>query len=66
MVYILVFLIALVALVYVAFNYFKLRRMEEGTEEMSDLAGIIRSGARTFMRAEYKIDGYVPRQRGFS
>jgi Inorganic pyrophosphatase len=55
MVYILVFLIALVALVYVAFNYFKLRRMEEGTEEMSDLAGIIRSGARTFMRAEYKI-----------
>ena len=29
--------------------------MEEGTEEMADIAGIIRSGARTFMRAEYKI-----------
>lgn len=55
MVYILVFLIVLVALIYVAFNYFKLRRMKEGTEEMSDIAGIIRSGARTFMRAEYKI-----------
>lgn len=55
MVYILVFLIVLVALIYVAFNYFKLRRMKEGTEEMSDIADIIRSGARTFMRAEYKI-----------
>lgn len=55
MVYILVFLIVLVTLVYVTFNFFKLRRMEEGTEEMSDIAGIIRSGARTFMRAEYKI-----------
>ena len=55
MVYFLVFLITLVALVYVAHNYFKLRRMDEGTEEMVEIAGIIRSGARTFMRAEYKI-----------
>lgn len=55
MVYFFVFLITLVALVYVAHNYFKLRRMDEGTEEMVEIAGIIRSGARTFMRAEYKI-----------
>ena len=55
MVYFFVFLITLVALVYVAHNYFKLRRMDEGTEEMVEIAGIIRAGARTFMRAEYKI-----------
>ena len=55
MVYILAFLIVLLALVYVTFNYFRLRRMKEGTEEMVEIAGIIRAGARTFMRAEYKI-----------
>ena len=55
MVYILAFLIVLLALVYVVYNYFKLRSMDEGTEEMIEIAGIIRSGARTFMRAEYKI-----------
>ena len=55
MVYFFVFLITLVALVYVAHNYFKLRRMDEGTEEMVEIAGIIRAGARTFMRAEYRI-----------
>ena len=55
MVYFFVFLITLVALVYVTHNYFKLRRMDEGTEEMVEIAGIIRAGARTFMRAEYRI-----------
>lgn len=55
MVYILVFLIVLLALAYVTYNFWKLRYMSEGTEEMVEIAGIIRAGARTFMRAEYKI-----------
>ena len=55
MVYILVFLIVLLALAYVTYNFWKLRYMNEGTEEMVEIAGIIRAGARTFMRAEYKI-----------
>ena len=28
--------------------------MKEGTEEMADMAGIIRSGANTFMKTEYR------------
>ena len=55
MVYLVVICISILALDYVVHNYFTLRRMEEGTEDMIELGGIIRHGARTFMRAEYKI-----------
>ncbi len=54
LVYIAVILITLLALCYVAYNFLKLKRMQEGTTEMVEIAGIIRDGARTFMRAEYK------------
>ena len=54
MVYLVVILIAVVALAFVGFNFFALRAMKEGNEDMVELAGIIRAGARTFMRAEYK------------
>ena len=53
-VYISVIIIAVVALGFVAFNFFKLRSMEEGNADMIEIAGIIRKGARTFMREEYK------------
>lgn len=54
MVYLVIILIAVVALAFVGFNFFALRAMKEGNEDMIELAGIIRAGARTFMRAEYK------------
>ena len=54
MVYLVIILIAVVALAFVGFNFFALRAMKEGNEDMVELAGIIRAGARTFMRAEYK------------
>ncbi len=54
MVYLAVVLITLIALAYVCCNYFKLRKMNEGTAEMVEIGGIIRNGARTFMRAEYR------------
>ena len=54
MVYLVVVLITLIALAYVCYNYFKLRKMNEGTAEMVEIGGIIRNGARTFMRAEYR------------
>ena len=54
MVYLVVVLITLIALAYVAYNFFKIRKMDEGIDEMVEIAGIIRNGARTFMRAEYK------------
>ncbi len=39
---------------YVVFNFFKVRAMKEGTAEMSEMAGIIRDGASTFLKTEYK------------
>ena len=53
--YVLALVVVALALVYVAFNFKKLRDMEEGNPNMIELAGIIRRGARTFMRAEYTI-----------
>ncbi len=41
-------------LVYVAWNYIRIRKMPEGTSDMVDMAGIIRSGANAFMKTEYK------------
>ena len=39
---------------YVVFNFFKIRAMKEGTAEMAEMAGIIRDGASTFLKTEYK------------
>ena len=39
---------------YVACNFFRIRKMPEGTKEMVEMAGIIRSGANTFMKTEYR------------
>ena len=36
-------------------NFSDLKNHEEGTEEMQELAGIIRAGARTFLRREYRF-----------
>ncbi len=52
--YILVLLVIAAAIAYVVYNYQRIRRMPEGTEEMAEMAGIIRSGANTFMKTEYR------------
>lgn len=52
--YIVVLAIIAVTIGYVAYNFFHIRRMPEGTKEMSELAGIIRSGANTFMKTEFR------------
>lgn len=46
--------LAALAILYVFFNYWKIKRLPEGTADMKEMAGIIRSGANTFMRTEYK------------
>ena len=51
--YIVLCVIAL-AVCYILFNFLKVKRMKEGTEEMAEMAGIIRSGATTFLKTEYK------------
>ncbi len=48
-----VFAVVVLALCYVLFNFVKIRKMKEGTEEMIEMAGIIRSGAATFLKTEF-------------
>ncbi len=43
------------AVCYAAFNYFGVKKMEEGTERMQEIAGAIRIGANAFIRYEYKV-----------
>ena len=51
--------VIVLAICYVIFNYVRIKKMKEGTEEMADLAGIIRSGANQFIETEYKTIGIV-------
>ena len=46
--------VVFLALIYVVFNYFRIKKMPEGTAEMIELSGIIRSGAQTFLKTEFK------------
>ena len=46
--------VIVLAMVYVAYNYFKIKKMDEGTAEMAEMAGIIRSGAAEFLKTEFK------------
>ncbi|MBO2517498.1 MAG: sodium-translocating pyrophosphatase [Clostridiales bacterium] len=54
-----VLIVALLAIAYVAYNYVRIKKMDEGTPEMVEMAGIIRSGANAFMKTEYKTIGVV-------
>ena len=42
------------AIGYVFYNYRRIRAMGEGTADMMEMAAIIRSGAETFMKTEYR------------
>ena len=52
--YVLILVLIAAAVGYVAWNYVRIRKMPEGTHEMVEMAGIIRSGANTFMITEYR------------
>jgi K(+)-stimulated pyrophosphate-energized sodium pump len=52
--YVLVLAVIAAAIAYVVYSYQRIRKMPEGTQEMAEMAGIIRSGANTFMKTEYK------------
>ena len=47
--------IAILTFVALARNFIDLKNHDEGTEEMQDLAKIIRDGAKTFLTREYRI-----------
>ena len=47
--------VVVVALVFILFNFNKVKKLKEGTDEMVEMAGIIRCGAGTFLKAEFKV-----------
>ena len=55
----LMLIIVVAAIVYVCWNYINIKKMNEGTEDMIELASIIRSGARTFVKTEFKMIAIV-------
>lgn len=56
---VLVIVAALLALGYAAVNYAGVKKLEEGTERMSEIAEAIRIGANAFITYEYKIIAVV-------
>lgn len=58
MYYLVLFFIVL-AICYIFFNYYKIKKMDEGTPEMIEMAGIIRDGAGTFLKTEFKTISIV-------
>ena len=56
---ILVIVAALLALGYAAFNFIGVKKLDEGTDRMSEFAEAIRVGANAFITYEYKIIGIV-------
>ena len=55
----LVLCVVVLALAYIFFQYARIRKLPEGTEEMRDMAGIIRSGASTFLKTEFRVIAIV-------
>lgn len=55
LVYVAAGIIILVACVLIWRNFIDLKNHNEGTDEMKELASIIRSGAKTFLKREYRI-----------
>ncbi len=54
-----ILMIVLIAFVYIMSSYTKVKKMDEGNEEMKTLAGIIRAGANTFIKIEFRTIAIV-------
>ena len=52
---VLVICAACLALAFAVFNYFAVKKLPEGTQQMSEISGAIREGAGAFLSYEYKI-----------
>ena len=51
--------LAVIVILYVFLCFNRIKGMEEGTEEMKELSGLIREGANTFMNTEFRSIGIV-------
>ncbi len=58
-VYFLILGLIILTLCYVLFNFMRIKRMKEGTAEMTEMAGIIRDGASVFLKTEFKTVAMV-------
>ncbi|MGN0329240.1 MAG: sodium-translocating pyrophosphatase [Lachnospira sp.] len=56
---VLVIVAAILALGYAAFNFVSVKKLDEGTDRMSEIASAIRVGANAFIQYEYKIIAVV-------
>ena len=54
-----VLFLAVIVIIYVFVCFGRIRRLDEGTDEMKELSGLIRDGANTFMRTEFRSIGAV-------
>lgn len=52
---ILLFIAVLASVGFAAYNFFRIKRMKEGTREMEEIASAIRIGANAFINYEYKV-----------
>lgn len=50
-------IVPLLALILASFNYYSVKKLDEGTEKMQEVALAIREGAKTFVNHEYKTVG---------
>ena len=53
--YIFVFIVSMIGVMYVAYNFHTVLNMKEGTAKMVEIAAAIREGANTFLNREYRI-----------
>ncbi len=57
--YLVVLGLIVLALAYIIFNFLRIKKMNEGTAEMAEMAGIIRSGASMFLKTEFRTIAIV-------
>lgn len=51
--------VCLVAMLFVLYNYIKIKKMEEGTDRMIKMSAIIREGSNVFIKKEFTIIAIV-------
>ena len=54
-IFIAIFFIAILGSLYALFNFIHVKKLDEGTDRMSEIAAAIRVGANTFLINEYKV-----------
>lgn len=52
---VLVFFVSVLALAYAALNFYSVKKVDEGTRQMREIAASIREGAITFLNYEFRI-----------